>query len=65
MPAEAIETVKPIAAASGSKLSFLNEPHEAVKGAHVIYTDTWTSWARKRKLLNVNCLSHIRSMTNW
>jgi len=40
MPAEAIETVKPIAAASGAKLSFLRDPHEAVRNAHVIYTDT-------------------------
>ena len=28
---------------SGSKLSFVRDPHEAVKNANVIYTDTWTS----------------------
>ncbi len=55
-------TEKPIAdahifaKASGSKLAFLSDPHEAVKGAHVIYTDTWTSMGQeaeteKRKLV--------------
>jgi len=47
--AQAIETVKPIAAASGSKLNFLRDPHEAVKGAHVIYTDTWTSMGQEEE----------------
>ena len=49
MPAEAIETVKPIAAASGAKLSFLRDPHEAVRNAHVIYTDTWTSMGQEEE----------------
>ena len=49
MPAQAIETVKPIAAASGTKLAFLRDPHEAVKGAHVIYTDTWTSMGQEEE----------------
>ena len=47
MPETAIETVLPIAAESGSKLSFLTDPHEAVKAAHVIYTDTWTSMGQE------------------
>lgn len=47
MPAKAIETVRPIAAESGSKLSFLTDPHEAVKTAQVIYTDTWTSMGQE------------------
>lgn len=49
-----IEDAKKFAALSGSRLSFLRDPHEAVKNAHVIYTDTWTSMgqeaeAEKRK----------------
>lgn len=47
MPRQAIETVQPIAAESGSKLSFLTNPHEAVKNAQVIYTDTWTSMGQE------------------
>jgi ornithine carbamoyltransferase len=47
MPEQAIETLRPIAAESGSKLSFLTDPHEAVKAAHVIYTDTWTSMGQE------------------
>ena len=49
MPVDAIETVKPIAEASGSKLAFLRDPHEAVKNAHVIYTDTWTSMGQEEE----------------
>lgn len=49
MPAEAIETVKPIAAASGAKLNFLRDAHEAVRDAHVIYTDTWTSMGQEEE----------------
>jgi ornithine carbamoyltransferase len=49
MPAESIETIKPIAAASGTKLTFLTDPYEAVDGAHVIYTDTWTSMGQEEE----------------
>ncbi len=49
MPATAIETIKPFAQASGSKLTFLRDPHEAVKKAKVIYTDTWTSMGQEEE----------------
>jgi ornithine carbamoyltransferase len=32
---------------NGGKVSFTRDPHEAVKGAHVIYTDTWTSMGQE------------------
>jgi ornithine carbamoyltransferase len=52
----AVELAKSIALESGSKLSFLRDPHQAVKDAHVIYTDTWTSMgqeaeSKKRELV--------------
>ncbi len=45
----AVETAKEIAAQTGSRLKFLRDPHEAVKGAHVIYTDTWTSMGQEEE----------------
>lgn len=49
MPAEAIETIRPYAEISGSKLTFLRDPHAAVKNANVIYTDTWTSMGQEEE----------------
>jgi len=46
---EAVKIGKAIAKESGSKLSFLRDPHDAVKGAHVIYTDTWTSMGQEEE----------------
>lgn len=53
---KAIEDARTFASASGSKLTFIRDPHEAVKNAHVIYTDTWTSMGQeaeteKRKVI--------------
>ena len=45
----AVEVAKEIAEQSGSHLKFLRDPHEAVKGAHVIYTDTWTSMGQEEE----------------
>jgi ornithine carbamoyltransferase len=44
---KAIEDAKIFAQVSGSTLKFLRDPHEAVKAAHVIYTDTWTSMGQE------------------
>jgi ornithine carbamoyltransferase len=46
---KAIEIAENIAKNTGSKLTFLRDPHEAVKGAHVIYTDTWTSMGQEEE----------------
>lgn len=46
---KAVEIAQPIAKKTGSKLSFVRDPHEAVKGAHVIYTDTWTSMGQEEE----------------
>ena len=43
----AIELGRQIAQESGSRLTFLRDPHAAVQGADVIYTDTWTSMGQE------------------
>jgi len=49
MPAEAIAQARQFAARSGSRLTFLREPREAVRGAQVVYTDTWTSMGQEEE----------------
>ena len=44
---DAIELGKKIARESGSSVNFQRDPHAAVKNAHVIYTDTWTSMGQE------------------
>ena len=46
---KAVEIAKDIAKETGSNLTFLRDPHEAVKGAQVIYTDTWTSMGQEEE----------------
>lgn len=46
---QVVEMVEEIAGLTGSKLAFLRDPHEAVKKAQVIYTDTWTSMGQEEE----------------
>ena len=46
---KAVEIANEIVNETGSKLTFLRDPHEAVKGAEVIYTDTWTSMGQEEE----------------
>ncbi len=46
---KAVEIAKNIAKETGSKLNFLRDPNQAVKGAQVIYTDTWTSMGQEEE----------------
>lgn len=45
----AVEIGMRLAMVSGSKIEVLCEPQQAVKGAHVIYTDTWTSMGQEEE----------------
>ncbi|MBL8062259.1 MAG: ornithine carbamoyltransferase [Anaerolineales bacterium] len=45
----AVEIGQALALKTKSKLTFLRDPHEAVKKAHVIYTDTWTSMGQEEE----------------
>jgi ornithine carbamoyltransferase len=49
MPDVAKKIGADLAAASGAKIEYLRDPHEAVKDAHVIYTDTWTSMGQEEE----------------
>ncbi len=41
--AELIKTCQAVAAETGAVLEFIEDPVEATKGAHVLYTDVWVS----------------------
>jgi ornithine carbamoyltransferase len=45
----AVEIARDVARASGSTLTFIRDPHVAVEGANVIYTDTWTSMGQEQE----------------
>ncbi|MEJ5241778.1 MAG: ornithine carbamoyltransferase [Anaerolineales bacterium] len=45
----AVAIAQEIAAQTGSRLRFLRDPHEAVRDADVIYTDTWTSMGQEEE----------------
>jgi ornithine carbamoyltransferase len=46
---KSVSVAKQIVAETGSSLRFLRNPHEAVRDAHVIYTDTWTSMGQEEE----------------
>jgi ornithine carbamoyltransferase len=45
----ALELGEKLAAESGSKIRLLRDPYQAVQGANVIYTDTWTSMGQEEE----------------
>ena len=49
MKPKAVEAAWNIAGKTGSILTFVRDPHEAVQGANVIYTDTWTSMGQEEE----------------
>lgn len=49
LPERAVKLGRHFAAESGSKIHFVRQPQEAVQGADVIYTDTWTSMGQEEE----------------
>ena len=49
MDPKAVEIGQKLAKKSKSNITFLRDPHDAVKKAHVIYTDTWTSMGQEEE----------------
>jgi ornithine carbamoyltransferase len=45
----AVDIARQFAAQSGSQINLLRDPHQAAKGAQVIYTDTWTSMGQEEE----------------
>lgn len=46
-----IDIARNFANESGATINHIADPHEAVKGANVIYTDTWTSMGQEEETL--------------
>lgn len=44
---KSLQIARNISKNTGSKIQLLRDPHDAVKNAHVIYTDTWTSMGQE------------------
>jgi ornithine carbamoyltransferase len=42
-----VERARSLAAQFGGRLEFASDPREAVRGAHVVYTDAWTSMGQE------------------
>ena len=49
MAPDPVQLGREFASKSGASVHFTRDPHEAVKGAHVIYTDTWTSMGQEEE----------------
>ena len=47
LPAPVVESGRHLAADTGTQTRLLRDPHEAVRGADVIYTDAWTSMGQE------------------
>jgi len=74
MPEKAVALANSIAAGTGSRISLLRDPLQAVHDADVIYTDTWTSMGQEEEArireqafaayqVNEDLVSHAKAET--
>jgi len=49
LPADVRKRGEEMAGEGGASLRWLRDPHEAVQGANIIYTDTWTSMGQEKE----------------
>jgi len=49
IPSAPVDIARKISQETGSKLGFVTDPEEAVRGVQVIYTDTWTSMGQEEE----------------
>jgi ornithine carbamoyltransferase len=49
IPIENVEQAKTIAKGKGCTINLVRDPHQAVRNANVIYTDTWTSMGQEEE----------------
>lgn len=47
LPSQALDIGRRLAQETGTEIRLLRDPHQAVRKAHVIYTDTWTSMGQE------------------
>ncbi len=49
IPEEVVATSESLAKESGSQIRLVSDPKQAVRGAHVVYTDTWVSMGQEEQ----------------
>ncbi len=64
LPEDTYKLALEFAAASGSKITLMQNPKEAVNNADVIYTDTWTSMGQEEEAAKREAIFHPYQVNN-